>query len=189
MSRRTKAELEAERVQQDGHVRLRDKQLARSRHQGRRDRLGSVYRRPLAELKVENAELKAENKWFRGELDILRENYRDLYELLKWEDYKREVTEQAREAAAKHHADFFNKYVSHIVRGQKTLNSSKEGHQAVYGTPQEKEAKWRQYQTFIDEKHEENPEWSYRKCAEKAANRFEVCLKTITRHTKDWEKN
>lgn len=68
-------------------------------------------------------------------------------------------------------------------RGRKVKNSAALGHESVYGTQQEKQSKWEEYQAFVNDLYKKNPSLSYVAMKERAAKHFGVASKTIQRHT------
>jgi len=69
--------------------------------------------------------------------------------------------------------------------GRKSRVGAKAGHEAVYGTPAEKELRYSKYQETVDQVHKENPQWGYRAIAQTAAEAFHVTERTIRSHTKN----
>ncbi|NOY71878.1 MAG: hypothetical protein GXP14_05795 [Gammaproteobacteria bacterium] len=81
----------------------------------------------------------------------------------------------------------FSYFVPDIERGQKIINSSKQGHEVVYGTPEEKQARWRKYQTDLEQAHMDHPTWGIMALRETVAELNGVNPKTIQSHTsKTW---
>jgi len=81
----------------------------------------------------------------------------------------------------------FSGFVPEIERSRKIKNAAKKGHEAIHGTQKEKVARWAEYQSFINKTHQAFPRLSYSKCAEMAAEHFNVSSKTIKRHTTNWK--
>jgi hypothetical protein len=74
------------------------------------------------------------------------------------------------------------------LRGIKVLDGARSGHQARYGTTEEKLARLTGYQAFIDAAHARRPGRSYEALVEDASKHFECSAKTIKRHTKNPRK-
>lgn len=74
------------------------------------------------------------------------------------------------------------------VRGRKTLDSSKAGHEAKHGTKAQKRARYQAYQAEMDRLKESNPRLSRDARAQATERKFRAttiraCKKTILRHT------
>jgi len=70
----------------------------------------------------------------------------------------------------------------HLRRGQKVLQSAREGHTATHGTRQEKQAKWKMYKKAYEEHKRKNPHLSNSRCIFFVAQKYAVHPKTILRH-------
>lgn len=76
----------------------------------------------------------------------------------------------------------------HVKTVQKLSASGLKGHIATYGTADEREEKYREYQKFINDLYERLKKLSYREMKAKAAKHFGVSSKTIGRYTKNPKK-
>jgi hypothetical protein len=74
------------------------------------------------------------------------------------------------------------------LRGKKVLEGARSGHEARYGTTEEKLARLTGYQAFIDAAHARRPGRSYEALVEDACKHFGCSAKTIKRHTKNPRK-
>jgi hypothetical protein len=72
-----------------------------------------------------------------------------------------------------------------LRRGLEVKAGAKAGHEGRYGTKEEKEERWREYQTVIDEMHERNPGLSYRQLAAHTAKKLGISEKTVRRRTRN----
>jgi hypothetical protein len=70
-----------------------------------------------------------------------------------------------------------------IRAGRGVRRGGKKGHEKVYGTQEEKAAKYTEYQTYIDDAFKQFPSESYEEHTRVAAEHFSVSQKTIKRHT------
>ena len=73
----------------------------------------------------------------------------------------------------------------HTARGKKTIDSARKGHEAVYGTLEEKEQIRQEYQEYVDYLYEKHPRWSRHQINKKAGAHFNVSYKRIERNTTD----
>lgn len=67
--------------------------------------------------------------------------------------------------------------------GRKVRGSASRGHQALYGTTEEKQKRWAEYQANVNKIQQENPTWSHHKVAGTVAREFHVTARTVERHT------
>jgi hypothetical protein len=70
-----------------------------------------------------------------------------------------------------------------IERGRKIIQSAKSGHEALYGTEEEKKERRKSYQESVDACHREHPDWGITAIRSWVAEQFKVNPKTISRHT------
>lgn len=71
----------------------------------------------------------------------------------------------------------------HVVRGLKTLNSSKKAHIKTHGTPEEKQARWIEYRQKLDEYRVRNPSVSFTEAQRRIAKQLGISFNTIRNHT------
>lgn len=69
-------------------------------------------------------------------------------------------------------------------RGAKTLFSAHQGHEALYGTDEEKSRRWQQYRDAVAEQLRRKPYLSVTEARRRVADSYGVSLKTITKRTK-----
>ena len=80
----------------------------------------------------------------------------------------------------------FQRYMTDTHRGEKVLAASREGHEAVHGTDEEKKARYAAYQKAVDAKHIARPGiTSWRRLSELVAKDCGCCGRTIREHTKN----
>ncbi|MCI0421725.1 MAG: hypothetical protein L0312_21280, partial [Acidobacteria bacterium] len=77
---------------------------------------------------------------------------------------------------AKHIAD-----ARHAATGRKVLKSARKGHEAVHGTKEEKEARWKILQGHIDSLRKQYPDHTHHKLCEIAAAEGKASKKTYLR--------
>lgn len=70
-----------------------------------------------------------------------------------------------------------------VKTGRKVQKGAVGGHEAVYGTEEEKNKKWDQYKQTISDLHRKNPNHSYAQLCRRAAEIHGCAPKTISRHT------
>lgn len=70
-------------------------------------------------------------------------------------------------------------------RGERIRNAAKEGHEAVHGTDDEREDKYRRWQEMVNDSFSRNPSLSFRAIAQIVGNRVGVSERTIRKHTKN----
>ena len=80
--------------------------------------------------------------------------------------------------------DFIRRWRPLAHTGYKQRSGGRKGNEIVYGTLDEKRARWSAYQEFVDEKKMQNRSLKITDRRKLAAEHFGVHLKTITRHTK-----
>ena len=81
----------------------------------------------------------------------------------------------------------FSYYIPDVERGQKSINSAKKGHEAVHGSDEEKQARWKKYQDDLEQAHIDHPTWGIMALRETVAELNCVSSKTIQNHTsKTW---
>ncbi len=71
----------------------------------------------------------------------------------------------------------------YVKTGRPVKEASSKGHEAVHGTPEEKQQRWDAYQQKVAELHRKHPLLSYDRLCTGAAKYFKVSTKTIKRHT------
>jgi len=72
-----------------------------------------------------------------------------------------------------------------LMTGWKVRAASKQGHEAIHGTKEEKQQKWARYQQAVNQCHEENLQWGITAIHSKVAEDFDCSTKTIQRHTQN----
>ncbi len=70
-----------------------------------------------------------------------------------------------------------------LVGFRKFIEGGLKGSEKKYGTAADKQARWSEFQTFIENKHRLHPGFSYNFLTKMAARCFGVAQKTIYRHT------
>lgn len=75
------------------------------------------------------------------------------------------------------------------ARGQKTMKSSRKGHEIVHGTKEQKQRRWDEYQDAVNALHAANPRLTYEELAKRTAKDKGVNPKTIKRHTTNPRKS
>lgn len=72
--------------------------------------------------------------------------------------------------------------------GEKVQRAAREGHASTHGTPEEKAARWAEYQSAVDTILERAPRLSLTDARKRAAREMGVSYNTIRRHTADPRK-
>lgn len=75
-----------------------------------------------------------------------------------------------------------------LALGTKVRLGAKQGHIELYGTVEEKQERWNNYQTHIDNLHRKRPNLSYEDLCRLASKEFNCSPKTIKRHTENPKK-
>lgn len=76
-------------------------------------------------------------------------------------------------------------YQPYVQRGQKSEAGLKASNIDRYGTTEEKERRYSEYQEAVDRYHKQHPDWGYEALKSQVAEDFGCCTKTIQRHTKN----
>lgn len=74
------------------------------------------------------------------------------------------------------------------VRGRKVIRGSTKGHEAAYGTQQDKQEDRDRYQQTVNELRAEHPKWTWQKLSSQAAEKVGVSQTTIKRYCLDPRK-
>ena len=87
------------------------------------------------------------------------------------------------------HAARFDQYLKNAQRARRCLPITSSGQKATYGTHEERQGLYEQYQKSVDVKHEANPKLSYHAICNAVAQEYRCSYKTIARNTSDPAKN
>lgn len=75
------------------------------------------------------------------------------------------------------------------LRGAKSIESGKRGHESVHGNEEEKRKRWALYQEEVDRLYQLHSTWSWENIKSQAAKNLGVCSKTIQRRCKSPKKS
>ena len=87
------------------------------------------------------------------------------------------------------HAARFDQYLENAQRARRCLPATSTGQKTAYGTRDERQCLYAQYQKSVNKKHEANPQLSYHAICSAVAKDYGCCHKTIARNTQDPTKN
>lgn len=73
-------------------------------------------------------------------------------------------------------------------RGRKVLSAAKDGHEAVYGTKEERDAAHKKLMDLCISIHQEHPGWLLGRIREETARRMGISPRTVERYTSDLKK-
>lgn len=81
-------------------------------------------------------------------------------------------------------AHAYGEILPDAMRGRKNMRAVRAAHAAVYGTPEEKQARWAEFRKAYDDLRKRRPDLSKKRCYELVGKEFKVSAKTIYRHLK-----
>ena len=87
------------------------------------------------------------------------------------------------------HAARFDQYLKNAQRARRCLPMTSSGQKTTYGTQEERQSLYVQYQKSVDGKYEANPRWSYHAICAAVSKDYGCSYKTIERNTNDPTKN
>ncbi len=80
-------------------------------------------------------------------------------------------------------------YLQDRLRGQKVLQSAREGHRVIYGTPEDRKRLYAQHQATVNELHVANPRLSWTELSNRAGQVHGCAGRTIRRHADNPKQN
>lgn len=83
------------------------------------------------------------------------------------------------------HSIRFDQYLKNAQRARRCLPMTSSGQKTTYGTHEERQGLYKQYQKSVDVKHEANPKLSYHAICNAVAQEYRCSYKTIERNTSD----
>ena len=87
------------------------------------------------------------------------------------------------------HSARFDQYLKNAQRARRCLPMTSSGQKATYGTREERQHLYEQYQKGVDQKRADNPKWSYHAICSAVAKEYGCSYKTIERNTNDPAEN